>query len=95
MTKSEAIKCYCRDCAGDSPKEVALCHIVDCPLWPYRFGFSTRDKRYGVKMDSVRRRYPDEDEEVQRLIAEYREMPPICPKRAQRSVIFGEEILSK
>jgi len=35
----QAIRIKCRDdCCAKSTKEVKLCDIKDCPLWPYRFG---------------------------------------------------------
>ena len=42
------IRAKCLDCSGQSYKEVELCPIPDCPLWPYRFGMSPqRAKRNG------------------------------------------------
>ena len=32
------IRNKCIDCSGNSNKEVRLCAIVSCPLWPYRMG---------------------------------------------------------
>ncbi len=34
----KAIRAKCVDCSGGSPKDVAECHLLDCPLWPYRLG---------------------------------------------------------
>jgi len=34
----KAIRAKCLDCCGGSAREVALCEIEDCPLFPYRFG---------------------------------------------------------
>lgn len=28
----------CLDCCVGKHSEVRLCHITDCPLWPYRMG---------------------------------------------------------
>jgi len=33
-----AIRAKCLDCCGGSAREVALCEIENCPLFPYRFG---------------------------------------------------------
>lgn len=38
LTPIKAIRCHCMDCSGGSRKEVATCHVVSCPLWPYRLG---------------------------------------------------------
>jgi len=34
----QVIRRKCKDCCAGSNKEVELCHIKDCPLFPYRFG---------------------------------------------------------
>ena len=33
-----AIREHCVHCAGGSVKEVRMCPVKDCTLWPYRFG---------------------------------------------------------
>ena len=38
LTPIKAIRRHCLSCSGDSPKEVRLCVITDCPLYPYRLG---------------------------------------------------------
>ncbi|MBN1270900.1 MAG: hypothetical protein JXB26_01400 [Candidatus Aminicenantes bacterium] len=70
MNKSQAIRKKCLECAGGSPKEVTLCPCINCTLWPYRFGHSMKDKRYEERMDKAKHKYPDEFQEVQRLISE-------------------------
>lgn len=37
-----AIRLHCKDCSGDSFAEVARCTVLDCYLWPLRFGTSQR-----------------------------------------------------
>ena len=37
-TPLKAIKKKCFDCSGDSYKEVSLCLVTDCAIYPYRFG---------------------------------------------------------
>ena len=37
-TPIKAIRAKCLDCCCGSAKEVALCPIPDCSLYPYRFG---------------------------------------------------------
>jgi hypothetical protein len=44
--RSMAIRKYCRECAGGSSTEVTFCHLLDCPLWPYRTGLSIRTREY-------------------------------------------------
>ena len=38
LTPIKAIRARCLDCCCGSAKEVELCHIPDCSLYPYRFG---------------------------------------------------------
>lgn len=33
-----AIRKKCIDCSGSQPKEVRLCTVKSCELWPYRMG---------------------------------------------------------
>jgi len=37
-TPIKSIRAYCLECSGGSPKEVRLCVIPECPLYPYRLG---------------------------------------------------------
>jgi len=34
----KVIREKCLDCCMNKTSEVRLCHITDCPLWPYRMG---------------------------------------------------------
>ena len=47
-TKSplKAIRAKCLDCCAGQPKEVKLCPIEECPIYPYRFG--KNPKRRGI-----------------------------------------------
>lgn len=38
LTPIKAIRTKCLDCCCGSAKEVELCPIPDCSLYPYRFG---------------------------------------------------------
>jgi hypothetical protein len=77
-------------CSGDSPKEVTLCHIADCHLWPYRFGFSINDKRFKKRMASARREYPAEFGEMLELVSEYLADMPNSLEKAQIRAFFEE-----
>ena len=37
-TPIKAIRKKCLDCTCYQPKEVRLCPVVNCPLYPYRMG---------------------------------------------------------
>ena len=50
MTRAKAIKQHCFDCAGGTAKEVTLCELTDCFLWPYRTGQSPESKSYQKRM---------------------------------------------
>jgi len=45
LTPLKAIRSRCLDCCGGSSKEVALCPVTSCPLWPYRFGTRKRARK--------------------------------------------------
>lgn len=34
----KVIREKCMDCCVGQPSEVRLCHLTECPLWPYRMG---------------------------------------------------------
>ncbi len=38
LTPIKAIRAKCLDCMGGSAKEVRLCNIPECSLFPYRLG---------------------------------------------------------
>jgi hypothetical protein len=57
MTKSKAIKLFCFDCAGESAKEVTLCPVLDCQLWPFRFGNSPASAAYKSRMMTAKVNY--------------------------------------
>ena len=38
LTPIKAIRAKCIDCSCGDKKEVRLCPIENCPLWPYRMG---------------------------------------------------------
>lgn len=38
MNPLKAIRLKCLDCCGDSYKEVELCPVSQCNLYPFRFG---------------------------------------------------------
>ena len=37
-TPMKAIRAKCLDCSCQQPREVRLCTVTNCPLWPYRMG---------------------------------------------------------
>jgi hypothetical protein len=67
MTKQRAIYLHCLECAGGSAKEVTLCHLFDCPLWPYRTGQHVSTSGYKARIDNAFRNYPEEFEELARM----------------------------
>lgn len=38
LTPIKAIRAKCLDCSAGQKKEVRLCPVVDCSLYPYRMG---------------------------------------------------------
>lgn len=65
MTRARAIAKHCFECAGNSHKEVTLCHIFDCPLWEYRTGQSLKSKAYQHRMRKAVKRYAKELKELE------------------------------
>jgi hypothetical protein len=37
-TPVKAIRAYCMDCSNSNVREIRLCPMEDCPLYPYRLG---------------------------------------------------------
>lgn len=66
LTRAKAIAKYCRECSGDSPKEVTLCSILSCPLWEYRCGCHTSSKSYKARIRGAFKRYESEVAELKR-----------------------------
>jgi len=66
MIRSEAIKKKCLECSGDSHKEVTLCPVLDCPLWPYRTGRHIRTKSYKERIRKAKKRYSNDFEEMRK-----------------------------
>lgn len=63
LTKTKAIVSYCRECSGGSSKEVTLCNLVDCPLWPWRFGCKMGSPVFMTRMERQRECSPREFDE--------------------------------
>jgi hypothetical protein len=38
LTPIKAMRAKCLDCTCNQPKEVRLCPVTTCALWPYRMG---------------------------------------------------------
>ena len=47
LTPLQSIREYCRQCSAYSPKEIKLCPISGCPLYPLRFGRNPKRKGVG------------------------------------------------
>ncbi len=45
LTPIKSIRQKCLDCSGGARKEVALCPVENCPLYPYRFGKRPKDDK--------------------------------------------------
>lgn len=68
MNRAKAIQKYCIECAGDSAKEVTMCHIIDCPLWQFRTGNGIKSKVYKKRIALSRTKYPDDWQEIDALV---------------------------
>ncbi len=47
-TPLKAIRKKCLDCTCDHPKEIRLCTIIDCALYPYRMGKRPNNETLGT-----------------------------------------------
>ena len=57
LTKQKAIAKYCKECSGDSSKEVTFCSILDCPLWEYRCGYHISSNSYRPRIKRAFEKY--------------------------------------
>jgi|GEM_PF-1616675 len=86
----KAIWRYCKyDCMAESPTEVLLCDSLDCPLWPYRFGFSVNDKRFTAKLQRIRENYPDQFEELKKGVRNAIKIAENSQKIALLSIVLA------
>jgi len=90
MNKARAIKLKCLECSAESPKEVTLCLLVTCPLWPYRFGYSMRDKRYQNRIDAAAKNYPLEFEELMMVLRNQQKDSQNSSGNTQIHIVFEE-----
>jgi hypothetical protein len=49
LTPVKAIRAKCLDCTCNQPKEVRLCPVYSCPLWPYRMGHRPTQQLFDEK----------------------------------------------
>lgn len=91
MNKSQLIRLNCRECNG-SPKEVTLCTAVLCMFWPYRFGYSMKDKRFMQRMAKASKNYPKEYKEMAELIRERLSEQPITAENTQIRMFFERNL---
>lgn len=88
MTKTQAIKKFCFDCAGESNKEVSLCTAYDCDLWIFRTGAKAGTKGYLSRMATAKKNYEGEFKEWEKGLADYciTSRSSQSPSSKQRSV---------
>ena len=67
MNRAKAIAKHCLECSGDSPKEVTLCHLFDCPLWEYRIGARVGTKHYKKRIKGAIKRYEADVKELEAM----------------------------
>ncbi len=52
LHRAKAIRAKCRECTGDQERIIRHCHIVDCPLWPWRMGRPLREDEKRLHLES-------------------------------------------
>jgi hypothetical protein len=85
MTKQDAIRKHCLECAGDSRKEVTLCPLFDCPLWPWRTGTHTSSKTYVERVTRTLEGSPEEVAELGKLGVDVSRFIPFSAEKPQRA----------
>ncbi|MFX1538555.1 MAG: hypothetical protein ACFFDI_30560 [Promethearchaeota archaeon] len=55
MKPLEAVRKYCLWCCCNQSKEVRLCPVNKCPLYPFRFGRNP-DKQHKLNLKIIRRK---------------------------------------
>jgi len=76
LSKSRAIAQFCLGCAGDSAKEVTLCHSFDCPLWEWRTGGHVSNAGYKRRMATALKNHSDELAELSAMGVEIAHFQP-------------------
>lgn len=54
LPQLKAIRLKCLDCSGFQQKEVSLCQVTNCPLWPFRLGKLPKNDFKRVKLAVAR-----------------------------------------
>ncbi len=53
LTPLRAIRVWCLDCQGNSPKAVRFCESADCHFFVYRFGKNPNRKGIGGRKGRI------------------------------------------
>jgi len=80
LTKAEAIKAKCQECET-GPKGVTLCHLIDCPLWEFRFGNSMSSKYFWERMKKAQKTYEKDFRNMIKVLKDYIRTPDFSLKR--------------
>ena len=64
-TPIKAMRAKCLDCCCGSPKEVRLCPVKECALYPYRFG----KRPTQAIIDTINKFYTENVEPAQGFLA--------------------------
>lgn len=52
LTRAQAIRWKCADCTNGQYREIKLCTIKTCPLWPYRLGSEARGREVEAEVEA-------------------------------------------
>jgi hypothetical protein len=89
----KAIRAKCLDCSGDRPKEVTLCPVTDCELYPFRFGKNPNREGIG-RFKSAALKTQVEPGVDPSTHAEITEKPPAERPAFIKETVLEEEVVS-
>lgn len=92
MGRARAVRENCLYCSGGTAKEVTLCHMVDCPLWEYRFGGNFKSNTFKNRMRKAKERYAKDWEEMIKALETYVKHAVFSSGIAEKRLLWLKEL---
>lgn len=55
LTPIKAIRAKCLECCAGSFKEVRMCSLKNCPLWPYKNGHRPKGEQFTIEGAEIKK----------------------------------------